>query len=42
MASGTGVEPIFTESKSVVLPLNEPPKLGRCSAAYRIRPWNCK
>ena len=27
MAGGKGVEPLFTESESVVLPLNDPPIL---------------
>ena len=25
MAEGTGIEPVMTESKSVVLPLHQPP-----------------
>ena len=28
MAGGLGVEPRFTDSKSVVLPLDDPPLLG--------------
>ena len=32
MAGGKGVEPLFTESESVVLPLNDPPVVEPHSA----------
>jgi hypothetical protein len=38
LAGGAGVEPTFTESESVVLPLNDPPALC-CSAVIVFLDW---
>lgn len=39
MAGGLGIEPRLTESESVVLPLDDPPKTAG-SSFYRLE--NCK